>query len=442
MLSIPTSIRTLELRQIFLLYLFFMFRQKIHANPLPVVLFTIFVDLIGFGIIIPIIPQLLANPASEFFLLPKGDTLKQGYILLGYLTAIFSIAQFLAAPILGQLSDRFGRKKILAICLSGTSVSYVLFAIGIITKNIPLLFIARGFAGFTGGSISAAQASIADFTKPEDRSKNFGMMGAAFGLGFIIGPYLGGKLSDPTLISWFSPATPFWFAAILALLNVTSLLLILPETNKHIQHGLSIVWSKSVVNIWHALNHPQLRELFTVNFLFNGGFTFFTTFFAVFLINKFRFTQGDIGTFFAFVGFWFAFTQAVIVRKLAGKFTEIQIVRVGLFASAISIFLYFLPSSALGLYLITPILAISNGLFFANMTALISKNADAGVQGEVLGINSSVTALAMMIPPVLSGYIAAALKPETPIIVSSAVILISAVVFWFFFHPGRAKLKA
>src|SRR3990167_3412008 len=104
-----------------------MFKNKLANNPLPVILFTIFVDLIGFGIIIPIIPQLLANPASEFFLLPKGNTLAQGYILLGYLIAVFSIAQFLAAPILGQLSDRFGRKKILAISLAGTSISYVIF---------------------------------------------------------------------------------------------------------------------------------------------------------------------------------------------------------------------------------------------------------------------------------------------------------------------------
>jgi len=414
--------------------------DKIQANPLPVVLFTIFVDLIGFGIIIPIIPQLLANPASEFFLLPKGDTIKQGYILLGYLVAIFSVAQFLAAPILGQLSDRYGRKKIMAICLGGTAISYVIFALAIITRNIPLLFASRAFAGLTGGSVSVAQAAIADFTKPEDRSKNFGLMGAAFGLGFIFGPYLGGKLSDPSFISWFNPATPFFFAAILSALNVASLLLIFPETNKHIKHGLSIAWSKSVVNIWHALKHPQLRELFSVVFLFNAGFTFFTTFFAVFLINKFRFTQGDIGNFFAYIGIWFAFSQVVIVRKLSGKFSEVQIVRLALFTSAISVFLYFFPSNSLGLYLITPILAVANGLIFANLTALISKNADASIQGEVLGINSSVSALAMMIPPILSGYIAAGLKPETPIYVSAAVILMSALFFWFFFHPGRSKL--
>jgi MFS transporter, DHA1 family, tetracycline resistance protein len=412
--------------------------KKLEGKSLPIVLFTIFVDLVGFGIIIPVIPQLLANPESNYFLLPAGKTIEQGYVMLGFLTAIYSIAQFIAAPILGQLSDRFGRKKILALCLGGNAISYIIFGIGILTRNIPLLFAARAFAGITGGSISVAQAAVADISKPEDRAKNFGLMGAAFGFGFILGPYLGGKLSDPTVLSWFNPSTPFWFAGILSLLNFLCLWVIFPETNKHIKHGMSIAWSKSVVNIWHALKHPQLRELFAVGFLFNAGFTFFTTFFAVFLINKFSFDQGQIGNFFAFVGLCFAFTQAVLVRKFS-KYGEVKVVRISLIASSLAVLLYFLPNSPLGLYAITPIMAIANGLIFANLTALISKNADASIQGEVLGINSSVTALAQMIPPVLSGYIAAAVKPETPIFVASAVVLSSAILFWLFYRPSRNK---
>lgn len=418
-----------------------MLKSKIKNNPLPILLFTIFVDLIGFGIIIPIIPQLLANPESEFFLLNNGQTIDQGYIILGYLTAIYSIAMFIAAPILGQLSDRFGRRKILAICLAGNAISYVIFAIGLLTQSLPILFLSRAFAGLAGGSISVAQASIADFTAPKDRSKNFGLMGAAFGLGFIIGPYIGGKLSDPSVVSWFNPATPFWFAGILAFLNFLFVLFVFPETNKHIKHGMQIAWNKSVVNIWHALKHPGLRDLFAVNFLFNAGFTFFTTFFAVFLINKYHFDQGQIGMYFAYVGLWFALTQAVFVRFLANRFTEVQIVRVSLLLSAFSVFLYFFADTPMILYIITPIMAIANGLNFVNITALISKNSDAQIQGEVLGISASVTALAQMIPPILSGYIAASLRPETPILVSVAVILVAAGVFWFFFHPRKVAAK-
>src|SRR6185369_2029743 len=111
------------------------------------------------------------------------------------------------------------RRKLLAISILGTSASYVVFALGIVTKNLPLLFISRAFDGITGGNIAVAQAAVADITKPEHRAKNFGLIGAAFGLGFIIGPYIGGKLSDPSVVSWFSASTPFWFAAALSFFN-------------------------------------------------------------------------------------------------------------------------------------------------------------------------------------------------------------------------------
>ena len=183
--------------------------KSLRRNPLPVVLFTIFVDMLGYGILIPIVPQLLGDQNSIFSVLPTGMSIDDGYILLGFLVGIYPFMQFLATPILGQLSDKFGRRKILAIALSGTCLSYFAFAIGVITRNIPLLFLSRGFDGFTGGNISVAQAAIADISTPENRARNFGFIGAAFGLGLIIGPYIGGRLSDPNYISWFSPATPF-----------------------------------------------------------------------------------------------------------------------------------------------------------------------------------------------------------------------------------------
>lgn len=412
-----------------------MFHHKFKNYPLAVIFLTVFVDLLGFGILIPVIPQLLANPASEYFLLPKGMGIKEGYILLGFLTASFPIMQFIATPILGQLSDRFGRRRILAISLFGTCLSYLIFALGIIMKSIPLLFMSRMFDGITGGNISVAQAAIADVSTPQNRAKNFGMIGAAFGLGFIIGPYIGGKLSDPTIVSWFSATTPFYFAAILSAVNVASILLFFPETLAVKQHDLKISWSRSILNIYHAATHKTLRELFTTVFLFNGGFTFFTTFFSVYLITKFGFTQGNIGDFFAYVGLWVAFAQAVIVRKLAKRFSEKTLIRLGLIGTGASIFLYFLPRESWQLFLVVPIMAISNGLTFANITALISKSVGPQVQGEILGINASVASLAMSIPPILSGYIAADLTPEVSIWLGGAIILIGAAAFWLFYHP-------
>ena len=151
-------------------------------QTIAIILFTLFIDLIGFAMLIPIVPQLLANPNSTFFLLPQGMALASGYILLGYLLAIFPFMQFLTTPILGQLSDNYGRKKILAFSILGTCLSYIIFALGLITKNIPLLFLARAFAGLAGGNIAVAQAAVADITSPENRAKSFAFIGGAMGL--------------------------------------------------------------------------------------------------------------------------------------------------------------------------------------------------------------------------------------------------------------------
>lgn len=412
-------------------------KDKLAGRPLPVIFFTVFIDLLGFGILIPVIPQLLANPNSTFFLLPKGMTVQQGYILLGFLTGIFPLMQFVATPILGQLSDKFGRKKILAISLLGTCASYVLFAIGILTKNIPLLFVSRAFDGITGGNIAVAQAAIADITAPENRAKNFGLIGAAFGLGFIVGPYLGGKLSDPSVVSWFNAATPFWFAAILSGLNVISVLFFFPETLKTLQQHVQINFAKSIKNIIAAFSEKRLQSIFITAFLFQGGFAFFIGFFNVFLIRRFHFTQGNIGDFFAYIGLWVAFTQAVLTRRIGSIHSEANILKVTLFTTGITVFLLFLPSVWWQLLLVVPLFAMSNGLSQANLVGLVSRSAGPEIQGEILGINASVQALAMTIPPMLSGFIASSVTPEAPIFVGGVVVLSAAVFFSLFYKVAE-----
>jgi DHA1 family tetracycline resistance protein-like MFS transporter len=408
-----------------------MFKNKI----LIIIFLTVFIDLLGIGILIPVIPQLFANPASIEYMLPFGTSINQGYMLLGLLIAVYPIGQFLATPILGQLSDKYGRKKILALSLLGTAISYVVFAFAIITKNIPLLFFSRFFDGITGGNISVAQAMIGDVSKPENRAKNFGMLGAAFGLGFILGPYIGGKLSDPSVMSWFTAATPFYFAAILAGINMLSVFFLVPETNKNLRKE-RLTWGKSLSNIKKAMEMKGVSTIFLTNFIFFGGFTFFTTFFGVFLIQKFNFTQGNIGDFFAYVGIWGVFTQAVLTRAFAKRFTEPAIIRYSLIGAGVMVLTYFLPTHAWQLFLIPPFFSVCTGLTMANMNSLLSKASPADQRGEIMGISSSVQALAQAIPAILSGFIAASLAPTTPLVIASILIICSGLAFRFLYKKA------
>ncbi|MDP1722057.1 MAG: MFS transporter [Candidatus Gottesmanbacteria bacterium] len=416
--------------------------QKIRANrALLAILFTIFVDMLGIGILIPVIPLLLADPRSPYYLLPGGYSMQQGFVLLGFLTASYPFMMFLAAPILGQLSDVFGRRRILAFSLFGTFLSYGIFAIGIIMRNIPLLFFSRMVDGITGGNIAVAQAAAADVTTPQNRAKTFGLIGSMFGLGFIIGPYLGGKLSDHTLVSWFSAATPFWFAAMLSGLNVLSVVFFFPETRESIEKILHIRWAQSFHNIFQAFTARGMRGLFTVSFLYTSGFSFMTAFFSVYLIRRFGFSQGNIGDFFAYLGIWIAFTQAVITRKLSARVSESNILRFTMLGTAIAFMLFFVPRVSWQLLLVAPVLAINNGLTYANLLSLISRSADASIQGEIMGINSSLQALGQSIPPILSGMVAAQFNPEMPIVVGATIVFLSWLLFIFVFHnPLRRKV--
>ncbi|HSX46488.1 MAG TPA: MFS transporter [Patescibacteria group bacterium] len=410
-------------------------KRRLEGKALPIVIFTIFLDVLGVGILIPIIPQLLANPHSAYYLLPAGWTYKGGLILLGWLLAIYPFMQFLSTPILGQLSDRFGRKPILGFSIFGTAVGYVLFAIGIITRNIPLLFFSRSLDGITGGNLSVAQAVIADVTPPKDRAKRFALIGAAFGFGFVLGPYLGAKLGSPhvnvyglfTTPHWFSPALPFWFTAVLSSINFLLIITLLPETNKQLKH-LKLKVSQSVRNIITAMSYPGLRVVFPTVFLFWGGFAFFQTFFQVMLIQKLHFSANNIGDFFAFVGIWIALTQAIFTPLLAKRLRPFQVVRFSVIGSGLTLFMYLLASNTTHLLWITPVFAFFLGNSIANLTALVSISADKHIQGEVLGINASVQSLAQTIPAAMSGYLAE-IGVSVPVLAGGITVLAGGLIF-------------
>lgn len=393
--------------------------------------------MLGVGIIIPVLAPIFFGEAS---ILPPGTTDAMRGVLFGALSAAFPFAQFFGAPLLGALADRKGRRPILLTSLVGTCVGYLIFAWGMMIGSLPLLFIGRLLDGFTGGNISVAMATLTDVTKPEDRAKTFGMIGAAFGLGFIIGPYVGGKLADPSVVSWFTGSTPFFFAALLSLANIIMVSLRLPETLKEKVHKpMSLL--TGCKNIVQAFRMPKVRTMFAIIFLVTFGFTFFTQFFQVYLVEHFAFTESRIGDVFAMIGLWIVITQGLLMRPVSARYSAVQILRVALLALACAIPALLIPQTPGMLFVFLPAIAISNGFVGPNTSAMISRLADASSQGEILGIQSSVQAVGQMLPPILAGIIAA-VDVRLPMVIGGGMIFCAWIVFMFSWKGKDIEKKA
>jgi DHA1 family tetracycline resistance protein-like MFS transporter len=394
-------------------------------KTLLILISIVFLDMLGIGILIPVIPALFTDPNGTFFIL-SDKQIPNALFLLGLMSSLYPLMQFFAAPILGDLSDKFGRKPVLAISMFGTAVGYFIFIIGLITRSLPLLFISRIIDGSTGGNISVAQAAIADISKPEDRGKNFGLIGAAFGVGFILGPSIGGILGN------INTSYPFILATILSIISAVSILKFLPETHKNIKSSENkISITSSFKSILKGFKHPTLSRLFFVTLFISAGFTFFGSFFGAFLINIFGATEQQIGLYFAFVGVWIILTQAIINRALVKKYSTKTLVQYPIIILAFTLFLFPMAKEMWILYIITPFFSIANGLVQANLSAFISRQAGEENQGEILGINMGMSSFSQAVIPLFAGFIAMKYSVSTPLIWGSATILIAGIIFFF-----------
>ena len=405
------------------------------TKVLWVIFLTIFLDMLGIGILIPVIPLLILN-TSISYVVPDSWSTSQALIMGGWLMATYPLLQFICAPILGQYSDKFGRRPILLFSISGTAISYLLFAYAIYCKNIPLMFLARSIDGATGGNISVAHAVIGDISLPAKRVRNFGIVGMALGGGFIFGPFVGGKLSDPMIVYWFTSYTPFIFASFLCFLNVLLILCFLPETR--VVNMANIDLARPFVNIFRAFSDNGLRNIIPSIFLFNSGFTFFTTFWGVILANKFVYNQSQIGDFFAYFGIMVILAQGVVVRRLSSKVADYKVLYISIIATGLCILAYYFISldKIEYIYFIPPIMAICIALTKAFSTALLTRVTRVEIRGEVMGINSSSNALSGAIPALIAGYLASEYIMY-PVLIGGICTIIGGLLFIYKFRPDE-----
>jgi len=395
---------------------------------------TLLIDMIGFGMVFPIIPILFTDSSSPSFLL-GGYSPSAQFFMAGAITAVWGLMQFIAAPILGELSDAYGRKKLLLFGVGILALSQSLFGFGIAIASVAILFFARALAGIAAGNLGIAQASIADVTEPKERAKNFGLIGAAVGVGLILGPLLSGWLVHISQ----NPALPFFVAGVLGMLNVLFLALFLPETNRQPQATQTFTLTKGVRNIRSATADKGIRRIYLTSFLYLFGFSMFVSFYGIFLVHMFGLSEAQVGTSFAVVGICVVFTQLVILRTLAQRYSEQTMLRYTIILVGAAIGLSaFMPSAPLFLAFI-PLVAIPHALSLANIPALVSRNVSAERQGAALGINASLIALASGLAPLGMGVGSGLFGVHMPFVTAAFFILASWFALFFPMRTLRSK---
>lgn len=351
-------------------------------SPLLVLFLTVFIDMVGFGIVIPVLPLY----AERFQASPMA---------IGWLTGIYSGMQIIFTPILGKLSDRFGRRPVLMLSLAGTAVGFALMGLA---DSLMLLFVARIFSGITGGNISIPQAYIADVTTPETRSKWMGMIGAAFGLGFTFGPMIGG------IMSRISYSAPFYFAAALAAANVVLLYFILPESLPK-EHRAKPHADAPAIEVFRHGTGWMFGIVVATYFFLVAGFTIMTAFFALFTQRRFGYDAHANGYLFGFIGIVTVIVQGGLIGKLVARFGETLLARIGLLLTAASLALLPLCSDLAWLLVACVGLSLGSGLASPPLNGLASQMVDRTWQGRALGVLQSAGSTARLLGPLLGGWL-------------------------------------
>lgn len=363
---------------------------------LALVLGYVFIDVLGFSLILPLLPFY----AESFGASPT---------VIGLLLGANAVSQLVGAPLIGRLSDRYGRRPLLIVSLAGTVVSFVLLGLA---NSLLLLFVSRILDGFLGGNISLAQAYITDITDEENRARGLGLIGAAFGVGFIFGPAIGG-----TLASGGNYALPAYAAAVVSAINLVAVALLLPESlpqDQRRQRAASPATEVSLRALWNALSRPCVGPLLSFRLFYGLAFTMFQTVFALFARARLGLDAQATSYVLTYVGVIVVAVQGGGVGLLTVRFTDKQLIFWGTIVLGLSLLAWaFTPSVWVLLVVLAP-LSAAGGMLNAVSNSALTKSVYPEEVGGTLGLAAAIASLARVVTPALGGFLIDAVGPAAP----------------------------
>jgi MFS transporter, DHA1 family, tetracycline resistance protein len=390
--------------------------KKERSAALIFIFITVLIDVIGIGIIIPIVPVLIQELT--------GGSISESSYYSAWLVFAYSLMQFIFAPIIGGLSDQYGRRKVILFTLFGFGIDYIFLALA---PTVAWLFVGRIISGITGASFSTASAYIADVTPPEKRAQGFGLLGAAFGLGFIIGPALGGVLGE------YSSRLPFWVSAALTLLNWLYGYFVLPESLAP-ENRRKFDWKRAnpIGSLLNLKKYPFILSLaaslflvYIANFATQGTWSYYT-------MEKFGWGELEVGLSLGFVGLMVAIVQGGLIRVIIPKLGQEKSLFLGLIINALGLFAFAFASQSWMMYAIMVPFALG-GLSGPAFQGIISGQVSSNEQGELQGALMSLNSIAAIIGlPLMLGLFriftaksAVVYFPGAPFIAATALTIIS-----------------
>jgi DHA1 family tetracycline resistance protein-like MFS transporter len=381
-------------------------------RPLILILLFVFVDVLGFSLILPLLPYYAADFNATAF-------------MVGLLLSANALTQMIGAPILGRLSDRFGRKPLLVASISGTVLSFLILGWA---QSLAVLFLSRILDGLLGGNVSLAQAYITDSTTRENRATGLGLIGAAFGVGFIFGPALGGVLS-----AGGNYALPAFAAAGLAALNLVGVLIWLPESLPPELRTTETKKSQpkfSLGALVDALRRPCVGPLLSVVLIYGLAWTMFETMFSLFTQQKLGFTAQATSYVLTYVGVVVVLVQGGGIRWLSKKFTDKQLIFSGALLLIVGLLGWaFSPGLVVLLIALLP-LALASGMLRVSTNSALTKSVVQSEVGGILGLSASMNSLTRVISPLIGSFLLAEISPAAPGVVGALLMVVVVFITW------------